>query len=225
MGISVVFADDHAVVRYGLSSLLLKESDIEVVGQAGNAVETLDLLEKLQPDVLLLDLYMPGVTGTSLIEEVRARHPHVAIVMMSGQVVGTRVRTCLQAGAVGFVRKDDPIEELIKAVRAGAAGHRYLSPALAQEAYQSWLDDDDADPAARLQSLTPRERQIICLAGQGKSNRQIACKLFISYRTVETHRFHAMQKLGLHDEIELGRFMQALEQQVPDGSDAAADSP
>lgn len=215
MGISVIFADDHEVVRYGLCLLLQKQPDVEVVGQAGNAPETLALLAELQPDVLLLDLYMPGVSGTSLIEQVCARHPQIAIVMMSGQAVGKRVRTCLQAGAIGFVRKDDPIEELVKAVRSAAAGQRYLSPVLAREAYQSWLDGSDTDPATRLESLTPREREIICLAGQGKSNRQIADKLFISYRTVETHRLHAMQKLGLHDETELGRFMLALEQQDP----------
>jgi len=213
MGITVVFADDHEVVRYGLCLLLDGESDIDVVGQAANAPETLDLLAKLQPRVLLLDLFMPGVTGTSLIEEVRQRHPEVQIVMMSGQADESCVLAALRAGAAGFVRKDDEVAEMVKAVRAAAAGGKYLSPALAQKAIAVYVEGESSEEQSRLSQLTDREREVIEIAATGLTSSEIGNQLFISRRTVETHRARAMQKLGLRNEVELVRFFLSLEAQ------------
>jgi DNA-binding NarL/FixJ family response regulator len=213
MSISIVFADDHEVVRYGLCLLLDGEADIEVVGQAANAPETLESLAKLRPDVLLLDLFMPGVTGTSLIEEIRQRHPEVQIVMMSGQAEEPSVLAGLRAGAVAFVRKDDEVGEMVKAVRAAAGGEKYLSPALAQKAIAAYVEGQPSEEECRLNQLTDREREVIRLAAGGLTSGEIGKQLFISRRTVETHRARAMQKLGLRNEVELVRFFLSLESQ------------
>ena len=213
MGITVVFADDHEVVRYGLSLLLDAEPDIEIIGQAANGVQTLDLLAKLEPAVLLVDLFMPGVSGTSLIQEARQRHPEVPIVVMSGQADEPAVLAALRAGAVAFVRKDDDAGEMVKAVRAAAAGDKYLSPALAQEAIEAYVKGEPTEEQARLGQLTDREREVIELAAKGLTSAEIGKQLFISRRTVETHRARAMQKLGLRNEVELVRFFLSVEAQ------------
>jgi len=132
MSIRVLCADDHEIVRYGLCLLLENEPDIDIVGQAGNAAETLALLEKLHPNVLLLDLFVPGATGLSLLEDVRRQYEDVAVVMMSGHAAEGRVREALQLGAMAFVHKEEAAEELVRAIRRAVAGEKYLSPALAQ---------------------------------------------------------------------------------------------
>jgi DNA-binding NarL/FixJ family response regulator len=213
MSIRVLCADDHEIVRYGLCLLLEAEQDIDVVGQAGNAVEVLTLLDQVRPDVLLLDLYVPGTTGLSLLKEVVRRHPGLQIVMMSGHAPQERVREALQAGAAAFVHKEEQAEELVRAIRAAVAGDKYLSPALAQQAYTAYVEGRDDSPGGRLAQLTEREAEIIRLAAQGMTSGAIARQLFISRRTVETHRSRAMQKLGLHNEVELARFFLTLEAQ------------
>ena len=213
MGISVLFADDHEIVRYGLCLLLDGQPDINIIGQAANGVETVTLLEKLNPSVLLMDLYMPGVSGTSLIEEVREKFPAVPIVVMSGQADEPAVLAALRAGAVAFVRKDDEVEEMIKAVRSAANGDKYLSPALAQRAIEAYVQKELSEEQIKLAQLTDREREVIELAARGLTSARIGQQLFISRRTVETHRSRAMQKLGLRNEVELVRFFLDLEAQ------------
>lgn len=127
MGIPVLVADDHEIVRYGLCLLLQGQTDIEVVGQAANAQETLRLLGKLRPSVVLLDLYVPGADDVSLVAEIRRQHPRVRIVVISGRAdEGTALRAlrALRAGAMGFVRKEEQVEEIVAAIRAAAAGQR-----------------------------------------------------------------------------------------------------
>jgi len=211
MAIRVVCADDHEIVRYGLCLLLGDQEGVEIVGQAGNAVETLALLEKLRPEVLLLDLFIPGAQGSSVIEEVARQHPEVRVVVMSGHATESRVREALQAGASAFVRKDDDADELVRAIRAAAGGEKYLSPALAQHAYTAYVEGEGSEPRRRLQQLTERELEIIRLAAAGTTSADIAKQLFISPRTVETHRSRAMQKLELRNEVELARFFMGLE--------------
>lgn len=206
MPTTVVFADDHEIVRYGLTLLLNGEPDLEVVGEAANAPQTLQLVESLRPEVLLLDLYLPGATGLSLVNEVRQRYPDVKIVMLSGQATVAAVHASLQAGVSGFVRKDDEVEEMIKAIRAAVSGERYLSPYLAQSAYHAYVEGTGGEDQRKIQSLTEREREVIQLAATGLTSAEIARQLYISPRTVETHRARAMQKLGLRNEVELGRF-------------------
>jgi len=211
MAIRVVCADDHEIVRYGLCLLLGDQEGVEIVGQAGNAVETLALLAKLRPEVLLLDLFIPGAQGSSVIEEVARQHPEVRVVVMSGHATESRVREALQAGASAFVRKDDDADELVRAIRAAAGGEKYLSPALAQHAYTAYVEGEGSEPRRRLQQLTERELEIIRLAAAGTTSADIAKQLFISPRTVETHRSRAMQKLELRNEVELARFFMGIE--------------
>ncbi len=211
MGIRVLCADDHEIVRYGLSLLLDGQQDIDIVGQAANAPETLALLEKLRPDVLLLDLYVPGAMGRGLLEQVRRLYPEVQVVMMSGQATEARVHEAMQAGAMAFVNKEEDAEELVRAIRRAAAGEKHLSPMLAQHAYAAYAGGTPSAEEARLGQLTERESEIIRLAATGQTSADIARQLFISRRTVETHRSRAMQKLGLHNEVELARFFMNLE--------------
>ncbi|MCE5240374.1 response regulator transcription factor [bacterium] len=211
MGIRVLCADDHEIVRYGLCLLLDGQQDIDIVGQAANAPETLALLEKLRPDVLLLDLYVPGAAGLGLLEQVRRLHPEVPVVMMSGQATEARVREAMQAGAMAFVNKEEDAEELVRAIRAAVAGEKHLSPMLAQHAYAAYVDGVPSAEERKLDQLTEREAEIIRLAATGRTSADIARQLFISRRTVETHRSRAMQKLGLHNEVELARFFLNLE--------------
>jgi DNA-binding NarL/FixJ family response regulator len=211
MSIAVLFADDHEIVRYGLCLLLDNEPDIDVVGQAANAVETMALAGQLHPEVVLLDLYMPGVSGTSLIADLHQAHPDIKIVMMSGHATEQQVREAMQVGASAFVRKDDEVAEMVKAIRAVMAGERYLCPHLAQFAYGAYVDDQTPDEASQLRELTDREAEIIRMAASGMTSQQIGQKLFISRRTVETHRARAMHKLNLHNEVELARFFVKLE--------------
>jgi DNA-binding NarL/FixJ family response regulator len=211
MSIALLFADDHEIVRYGLCLLLDAEPDIDVVGQAANAVETLALAGQLHPDVVLLDFFMPGVSGTSLIADLHATCPEVRIVMMSGHASEQQVREAMQVGAMAFVRKDDEVAEMVKAIRAVVAGERYLCPHLAQLAYGAYADDREPDEARRLQELTEREAEVIRLAAGGMTSELIGRHLFISRRTVETHRARAMHKLDLHNEVELARFFLKLE--------------
>lgn len=211
MGIRVLCADDHEIVRYGLCLLLDGQQDIDIVGQAANAPETLALLEKLRPDVLLLDLYVPGAMGRGLLEQVRRLYPEVQVVMMSGQATEARVHEAMQAGAMAFVNKEEDAEELVRAIRRAAAGEKHLSPMLAQHAYAAYAGGTPSAEEARLGQLTERESEIIRLAATGQTSADIARQLFISRRTVETHRSRAMQKLGLHNEVELARFFMNLE--------------
>jgi len=215
MSIRVLCSDDHEIVRYGLCLLLENEPDIDIVGQAGNAAETLALLEKLHPNVLLLDLFVPGATGLSLLEDVRRQYEDVAVVMMSGHAAEGRVREALQLGAMAFVHKEEAAEELVRAIRRAVAGEKYLSPALAQHAYAAYVDGQGDEQARKLQQLTEREAEIIRMAAAGTTSADIAKQLFISPRTVETHRSRAMQKLGLRNEVELARFFVKLETENP----------
>ncbi len=211
MGIRVLCADDHEIVRYGLCLLLDGQQDIDIVGQAANAPETLALLEQLRPDVVLLDLYVPGAAGLGLLEQIRRLHPEVPVVMMSGQATEARVREAMQAGAMAFVNKEEDAEELVRAIRAAVAGEKHLSPMLAQHAYAAYVDGGPSAEERKLDQLTEREAEIIRLAATGRTSADIARQLFISRRTVETHRSRAMQKLGLHNEVELARFFLNLE--------------
>jgi len=225
MAIRVLCADDHEIVRYGFCLLLQNERDLDVVGQSGNAVETLALLEKLHPDVLLLDLYVPGATGLSLVEEVGRQHPDVKIVMMSGHPAEGRVREALQLGAMAFVHKEEDAAELVRAIRAAVAGRKHLSPMLAQHAYTAYAGGGDCTEADKLRQLTEREAEVIRLAAAGVTSADIAKQLFISRRTVETHRSRAMQKLGLHNEVSLARFFVSLELEGRLDTSSATDPP
>jgi DNA-binding NarL/FixJ family response regulator len=203
---TVVLADDHPVVRQGLRALLHSEPDIRVVGEAGDGLEATQLVERLKPNVLLLDLMMPGLNGLEVTRQVNQRAPQTRVVILSMYANEAYVLSALRNGAAGYVLKDAHTADLLRAVREVALGRRYLSPPLSERAIESYIQRDAAAQLDRYEMLTLREREILSLSAEGYTTLQIADRLFISPRTEETHRANLMRKLALHSQTDLVRF-------------------
>jgi DNA-binding NarL/FixJ family response regulator len=201
--IRVLVVDDHAVVRSGLRLLLDAEQDIEVVGEAGTARDAVFEARSSQPDVILMDVVMPGESGIDAIPQVLHEAPGATVLILSMQDEPSYVRQAFAAGAAGYVLKEAADAELVAAVREVAGGGQYVNPALGARIVAADADDRakaDADP------LSDREREVLRLLALGHTNREIAQVLFISVRTSETHRAHIMQKLHLSSRADLVRY-------------------
>lgn len=203
---TVVLADDHPMVRHGLRTALEMDTQFQIVGEAGNGGEALLLVEKLTPDLLVLDLAMPGVAGMEVIRQVVRQGRATRIIVFSMHGSEAYVLEALRSGASGYVLKDAGIRVILQAMRAVAAGERYLCPPLSESGIAAYLEKTAAAPIDPLASLTARERQVLCLAAEGRSSGDIATQLKISPRTAETHRANLMGKLGLHSQTDLVRF-------------------
>ena len=200
----ILIGDDHTLVRHGLCKLLEARSDWEVVGQAGDGREAVASALALQPDVVLLDVGMPLLNGIDAAQQIVRKLPGTRVLMLSMHSDEAYVTRALQAGASGYLLKDAAGQELIKAVAAVAAGQSYFSPAIAR----LMLDDYVRRVAGkqvtdRYSSLSDREREVLQLIAEGRTNKEVAEVLGISPATVETHRAHLMQKLDLHNTAEL----------------------
>ena len=203
---TILLADDHPVVRQGLRALLESEPEFAVVGEASDGLEAVGLVERLKPNVLVLDLMMPGLNGLEVARQVRQRAPKTRVVFLSIHANEAYVLEALRNGAAGYVIKDATTAELVRAVREVAAGRRYLSPPLSEHAIEAYLEKAKGAPLDRYETLTTREREVLHLAAEGLSNPEIAARLGISPRTTETHRAHLMSKLGLHSQTDLVRY-------------------
>lgn len=190
--IRILLVDDHPVVRAGLSGLLSSQADFEVVGEASNGLEALDLLEKLKLDVVLMDLRMPQMDGVSAIRQIRAKFPKVQVLVLTTYDTDSEIVRAVEAGATGYLLKDVPREELFRAVRLCAGGEAVLSPPIAAR-----LLGRMRSPAE--ENLSVRELEVLSLVAKGFSNKEIARKLKISEATVKTHLLHAFGKLGVDD--------------------------
>jgi two-component system response regulator NreC len=196
---SVVLVDDHAVVRGALKALLDGQEDLEVVGEAGDLAATRALVSEQQPRVVVLDVNLPDGLAVDALEQLREDSPRTQIVLLTMERDLTLARRALDAGASGYLFKDSAHLELIEAVRAAAAGERHLAPAVAA-GLKSQGDADDQP------LLSPRETDVLKLMALGHTNREIGDQLSLSVRTVETHRAHIQQKLGLSSRPELTRY-------------------
>jgi two-component system, NarL family, response regulator NreC len=205
MAISIILADDHAVVRRGMQALLESAQDLSIVGVAANGLETVRLTELLKPDVLILDLMMPGLSGLEVLRILRERSPRTKTVILSMYSSKAFVAQALQNGAIGYVLKDSTEEDLIRAVRDAAAGRRFLSPPVTEIAINAYIEQSKTGPFDPHETLTPRQREVLQLAAEGKTNSEIAVELNISQRTVENHRATLMQRLGLQNHTHLIR--------------------
>lgn len=202
--IRLLLVDDHAIVRAGLRALLEGEADLHVAGEADNGRTAVELAARLQPDVVLLDLSMPGSNGIDAIARLRAAAPRARLLVLSMHAAPEYVRPALRAGAHGYIVKGSGLEDLLVAIRAVAAGERFLGPeAMQVQASDAQQPASDLDDLGR---LTPREREVLQLVAEGYTNRQIACMLGLSPKTVDTHRSNLMRKLDLHDAQGLTRF-------------------
>jgi two-component system response regulator NreC len=197
--ITIVLADDHAVVRSALRLLLDGETDIDVVAEAGDADGAIRYVGGHRPTVLILDLNMPGQSGLSAIPEIRRQSPETQIVVLTMQDETAFAREALQAGVLGYILKEAASEELVKAVRMAAAGKTYLQPELGAR-----LAAEPEVPAP--DDLSERELEVLRLIALGHTNNEIAKQLYLSVRTVESHRAHIQQKLGLTNRSELVRY-------------------
>jgi two-component system, NarL family, response regulator NreC len=196
-GISIVLADDHTIVRRALRVLLEEEPDFEVVAEAGDAEEAVRYARGHKPTVLILDLNMPGKSSLKAIPDLREASPETSIVVLTMQKEPAFARQALQLGVLGYVLKEAADDELVQAVRRAAAGETYLQPALGARLAS------EAEPGGG--DLSQRETDVLRLIALGHTNAEIAEKLFISVRTVETHRAHIQQKLGASTRAELVR--------------------
>lgn len=201
--INIVLADDHNVVRKGLKALLSAESDFSVVGEAGDGLETIKLVEQMQPEILVLDLMMSGINGLEVTRQLNKKSPKTGIVILSMHSNEAYVIESLRCGAKAYILKDSPPEELIKAIKEVSCGRRYLSSPLSERAIEAYTQRSEVKPLEPYDQLTMREREILQLAAQGCTNTEIAERLFISSRTVETHRTNLMRKLNLHNHVQL----------------------
>lgn len=206
MMIRIIVADDHDLFRRGLRNYLEAEDDFCVVGEAANGLEVGPLVEQLLPDILILDLTMPGKNGIEVLQEVTQQWPNTHVIILSAYSDETFVRKALASGAHAYIAKDAPPVELNRAIGEVMVGHRYLSPSLSQRAIDAFLETGPVPANDQINLLTRREREILTLAASGLNNTQIGDKLSISPRTVETHRTRVLHKLGLHNQSELIRY-------------------
>jgi two-component system, NarL family, response regulator NreC len=204
--INIILADDHQVVRKGLKVLLSAEADFAIVAEAGDGLETVKLVEQLGPDILVLDLMMTGINGLEVTRQLSKKNSGTGIVILSMHSNEAYVLEALRCGAKAYILKESPPEELVRAIREVAAGRRYLSAPLSERAIEAYTRKTEVKPVDPYEQLTTREREILQLAAQGCTNTVIASRLYISPRTVETHRMNLMRKLDLRNQTQLIQF-------------------
>ena len=204
--IKIFLADDHIVVRQGLRALLAAEPDFEIVGEAGNGLETLEAVKKIKPDVVVLDLKMPELNGLEVTRQLHKSLPETSVVILSMYDDEGFVLDALSKGALGYVLKDSDAHDLIFAVREVAHKRRYLSPPLSDRAIAAYQRLAASNTIEKHETLTTREREVLQLSAEGFTNGEIAQKLGISSRTAETHRQRVLQKLNLHSQADIVRY-------------------
>lgn len=203
--IRVVVAEDHALVRAGIRALLEKMPGVEVVGEASDGREALELLKTQSPHVALLDISMPGMNGLEAAVRAARQFPATRVVVLSMHANEEYVHQALTAGAAGYLLKDAGVAELELAVRAVARGQMYLSPAISKQVISDYVRRTGAETTS-LQALTPRQREVLQLIAEGHSTKGIARKLDLGVKTVETHRAALMTRLDIHDVAGLVRY-------------------
>jgi DNA-binding NarL/FixJ family response regulator len=203
--IRVVLADDHTLLRAGIRLLLEEMDGIEVVAEAANGFEALEQLEAHRPEILLTDIAMPGVGGLDLTARVISEHPQTRVVILSMHKDEEYVRRAMIAGASGYLLKDSDTEELGLALRAVARGETYLSPAVSKHLVADYRKHAGATSGPAT-NLSPRQREVLLLIAGGLTTKAIAKRLDISVKTVEWHRAHLMERLGIHDVASLVRY-------------------
>ena len=202
--IKILIVDDHPVVRKGLLSCLAAKDHLKIVGEAGNGKDAIKLVKELAPDIVLMDVSMPGMDGLEVTEALKKDSPQTKVLILSMESGRGPVLRIIKAGARGYVLKDAPTDELVKAIETVHAGEAYFSGLVAQIALNQYVSDaDDTKPVAK---LSEREREVLALIAEGKSNKEISQPLGIGVRTTETHRERIMRKLDIHSVAGLTKF-------------------
>lgn len=206
MPMCILIADDHGLLRAGLRALLEQEADLQIVGEAGDGPETLRKIEALRPDLVLLDLNMPGIGGIQVLRSIKDRWPQVQVLVITMLEDEGLVAEALESGASGYIIKRAIESELLSALEAIRRGDLYVHPSLTRALLQNLQQTAPPLQEAGPESLSARELEILQLVAKGFTNRQIAEQLNLSKRTVETHRANVMTKLGLESRVDLVRF-------------------
>ena len=203
--IRVVVVDDHLLVRAGIRSLLDALDDVRVVAEAGDGLTALQVIARERPDVVVADVAMPGLNGIELVERLASQQQGVRVLLVSAHANEEYVLRAIRAGGAGYVLKDASPAELEQAIRAVAAGDKYLSPAMSRHVVDAYLERVTDDPSAGPR-LSPRQRQVLQMIAEGHSTKEIAAALSLSIKTVETHRAQVMERLDIHDVAGLVRY-------------------
>ena len=200
----IVIADDHAILREGITALLAGEGDLEVVEQVDNGRDAVRAVAKHRPELVVMDLSMPKTNGTEAIRHIKKRYPDTKIIALTVHKADEYINATLGAGAEGYLLKDDSLSELLTAIRRVLSGKRYLSPSVADKVVNGYLGQQVVSHATTSwETLTHREREVIKLVAEGYKNREVAEYLSISPKTVEKHRANLMKKLGLRSAADL----------------------
>ena len=217
--LSLMLVDDHAILREGLRALLELEPDFNVVGEAASYDEAVIMAARLQPDVVLTDIGMPGRSGLALVRELRAVCPKVRVVLLTAHASEEYIRAGLDCSADGYVLKDSGHAELMTAIRTVATGQQFLCKAVAGRVLASYLNRDEKVTSNPLSAITAREKQVLTRIASGQSNKAVARELNLSVKTVEKHRANLMRKLELHNAAGIARFALNHHLISTDGSD------
>ncbi len=206
--IKVLLTDDHTLFRQGIRTLLAAEPDIETVGEAANAMEAVALAQQLRPDVVLMDIGMPGMSSFEGTRLIRKERPEVKVIFLSMYDDEDYLAECVDMGANGYILKDSPVDQLITAIREVHRGGSYLSPRLLTRLVEDFRSQSRGGPARapRFGTLTKREREILKMLAEGKSVKEIASSFELSVKTVEAHKFNLMRKLDIHNKAQLVQY-------------------
>jgi DNA-binding NarL/FixJ family response regulator len=206
MAIRIVIANDHRIFRQGLRALLEKEPGMKVVGEADDGLKTIALVRKLTPHVVITDVNLPNLNGIEATRQILADYPAMRIIVLSKHADRNHILNMLKVGACGYLLKDSPLEELVKAIRLVFDGKTYLSPGVTEVVVKDYARTDLPPDQPDLTQLTAREREVLKLVVEGKSTKQIAGLMKISVKTIETHRQKIMSKLGTHSVADLTKY-------------------
>ncbi|RME40971.1 MAG: DNA-binding response regulator [Caldilineae bacterium] len=207
--IRILLVDDHALVREGVRRILAEQPGLEVVGEAANGQQALNLTASLKPDVVLMDIAMPDMNGLDATETIKTRHPHIRVLLLTIHDDQEYLFRALEVGASGYVLKEAEAQELLMAIQAAHQGNVFLSPSVARWLVQDFLSrgrSGGQEEQQRLSELTDRQRTVLQLIAEGYSTQEIADRLVISPYTVQTHRNNLMRKLNLHSRTDLIKY-------------------
>jgi DNA-binding NarL/FixJ family response regulator len=199
----ILIADDHGIVRSGLRLLLDRQADMEVIAEAADGVEAVELALRERPDLCILDVGMPRLTGLQATREIKAQAPDVRVLMLSMHRDERYLFEALKAGASGYVLKAEADQDLVEAARSVDRGEAFLTNAAERSLIRDWMSSDEEGPR---EPLTPREQEVVKLIAEAHTNAQIAEVLHLSEKTVESHRANVLRKLGMRDRVELVRY-------------------
>ena len=206
MSIKVLLVDDHAIIREGLRSLLEKQPEIEVIADTDDGRKAVELVRELLPNIVIMDITMPGLNGIEATRQITAGFPAVKVIALSIHSKRRFVADMLSAGATGYILKECLFDELVQAIKAVAAGGRYLSPMITDVVVSDYVKRLSATADSPFEALKAREREVLQLVTEGKSTKQIALELHVSTKTIEANRRQIMEKLNIHSVAELTKY-------------------